>query len=78
MLARIYYIVRFFFVNSYYRTSRSSRICKLYGEKADDLFAMRSIFNKNPLTFFIVTFFINLFVFSFAIRVFERYLEILI
>ncbi len=72
MLARVYYIIRFFLVSSYYKTARSYRICKLYGENADDLFAMRSVFNKYPITFFIISFMINVFVFAFAIRVFER------
>lgn len=72
MLTRVYYIVRFVFVISYYKTSRAARICKIYGETATDLFAFRSLFNKNPFAFFSAMFVSVVLTFAFGIRVFER------
>ena len=72
MMVRIFYLIRFIFVNSYYKSSRSSRICKIFGENSSEIFALRSLFNKYPFKFFIALFCTVICSFAFAIRVFER------
>jgi len=73
-LLRIYFIFRFLLTISKYKTSRSARVCRLYGEKSDYQFSLVSLFNDEPLKFLSISLILLLIFFALEIRIFEAYI----
>lgn len=71
MLFRIFYVFRFILTISKFKTSRSARVCRLYGEKSDYQFSLVCLFNDQPFQFLFVTLILFLLFFSYLIRIFE-------
>ena len=55
-----------------FKTSRSARICKMFGEWASDTFAIRCFFDAHPFIMIFMLYSFCLTFFSFTIRIFER------
>jgi len=72
MIFRILYVFRFICSISYFKSTRASRISKMYGEQSTFGFAIKSLFNKYSTTFIFFLFISSMSMFSFCIRVFER------
>jgi len=73
-LLRIYFVFRFFLTISKYKTSRSARVCRLYGEKSDYQFSIVSLFNDKPFPFLSISLILLHILFALEIRIFEAYI----
>ena len=69
---RVYFMMKYFLSLSIYKTSRSARICRIFGEKIRDMFAIRSFFQEYPIKFLISLYLFWIFYFSYILRIFER------
>ena len=69
---RIIFIARFFLTYSYYKRSRSARMCRLYGEYNSYSFSVRCVFNNNPFGFVLILLCSGILFFTINIRVYER------
>jgi hypothetical protein len=72
MFFRVYFILRFICNISYYKSTRSNRITKLYGEDNTFQFSIKALFNKYSALFITFLSILSIFVFSFVLRMFER------
>jgi len=69
---RAYFIMKHILSLSIYKTSRASRICRMFGEKIRDIFAIRSFFQDNPVTFLLSLYIFWILYFSYSLRITER------
>ncbi len=69
---RVYFILKYFLSLSIYKTSRAARICRMFGEKIRDIFAIRSFFQDSPIKFLLSLYIYWIFYFSYSLRITER------
>jgi hypothetical protein len=69
---RVFMIARYFLSLSYYKTTRASRICRMYDEYNSFWFSIRSIFNRDPFSFVFTIAISGVCFFAVNMRIYER------
>lgn len=72
IMFRMYFVLKYIITKNYYKSSRAVRICKMYGEPNTCIFAVKSIFNKNPMKAALILFISGVIFYSINLRIFER------
>jgi len=75
-LIRLYFVVKYYLVKSNYYNQRAFRAFKIYGLDISLGFPFKSALLLYPLTIDLILFLIFLFLCSYNLRIFERYLDI--
>ena len=69
---RVYFVFKYFISLSYFKSSRSARICRMFGEKSSDIFTIRCFFDCEPFKLIALVLFCCLFFYSYSLRLIER------
>jgi len=69
---RLFVVVRFFLLRTDYMSPRASRNCRMYGCKANYLFAIKCLFKDSPMMLMGIVFFVSVVFFAFGLRAAER------
>ena len=75
-LIRLYFVVKYYLVKSNYYNQRAFRAFKIYGLDISLGFPFKSALLLYPLTIDLILFLIFLFLCSYNLRIFERYLDV--
>jgi voltage-gated potassium channel len=75
-LIRLYFVVKYYLVKSNYYNQRAFRAFKIYGLDISLGFPFKSALLLYPLTIDLILFLIFLFLCSYNLRIFERYLDL--
>lgn len=69
---RVFFILKYLISLSIFKSSRSARICKMFGESPTDIFAVRCYFDYHPIYLLVFMFTFWLCFFTYTLRLFER------
>jgi Ion channel len=72
MLLRVYLVMRLFTRYSIYRSAFADKACANVGIEADSSFSMKCIYLENPFLVLFIAMMVPIFVFGFALRLFEQ------
>lgn len=71
---RLFVVLRVVLLRTSYMSPRASRNCRMYGCRANYLFAVKCLFKDSPMALMGIVFFFSVVFFAIGLRIAERYI----
>ena len=72
MIVRLFFVLKFYILGSYFFGPRSQRFCKIYGVEQNFLYGFKCVLKTDPLKSILTILSLNMLIGAYIIRIFER------